>query len=66
VNGGPKTRVAWTKLARRERCTTTAAISLGQEHQDFELIVSDNTSTDETPAICSEYAGRDERTRFHR
>lgn len=34
---------------------------LKQSHADFELILSDNASTDETPAICREYAARDSR-----
>jgi glycosyltransferase involved in cell wall biosynthesis len=33
---------------------------------DFELIVSDNASTDETPEICREYARQDKRIRIHR
>jgi glycosyltransferase involved in cell wall biosynthesis len=37
---------------------------LAQEFTDFELIVSDDASTDETPAICERYAARDPRIRF--
>lgn len=36
---------------------------LAQTYSDFELIVSDNQSTDETPAILAEYARRDKRVR---
>lgn len=39
---------------------------LRQEEKDFELIVSDNASTDETAAILAEYAGRDPRVRVRR
>jgi glycosyltransferase involved in cell wall biosynthesis len=39
---------------------------LAQEYGDFEFIVSDNASTDETPAIVQEYAARDRRIRFER
>ena len=39
---------------------------LGQTFGDFELIVSDNCSTDETPAIVREFAAKDPRVRFHR
>ena len=39
---------------------------LAQDFVDFELIVSDNCSTDSTPAICAEYAARDARVRYHR
>lgn len=39
---------------------------LAQSFADFELIVSDNGSTDETPQICREYAARDHRVRYER
>ena len=39
---------------------------LGQSLTDFELIVSDNASTDATPEIAAEYAGRDPRVRYLR
>ena len=39
---------------------------LAQEYSDFELIVSDNASTDSTEKLCREYAGRDNRIRFFR
>lgn len=37
---------------------------LGQSFQDFELIVSDNASFDNTPQICADYARRDDRVRY--
>lgn len=39
---------------------------LAQEFRDFEIIVSDNASEDETPAILREFAARDSRLRVHR
>lgn len=39
---------------------------LGQTYHDFELIISDNASTDATEAICREYAARDPRVRYYR
>ena len=39
---------------------------LGQTFGDFDLVVSDNASTDGTEAICRGYAGRDPRVRYHR
>lgn len=39
---------------------------LSQTFVDFELIISDNASTDGTEAICREYAARDLRIRYVR
>ncbi|MFJ1730379.1 glycosyltransferase family 2 protein [Streptomyces sp. NPDC088254] len=39
---------------------------LGQTYEDFELVVTDNASTDGTEDICREYAARDPRIRYLR
>jgi glycosyltransferase involved in cell wall biosynthesis len=39
---------------------------LAQTYSDFELIISDNASTDRTEEICRVYAARDERIRYFR
>jgi len=39
---------------------------LAQTYQDYELIISDNGSTDRTGEICLEYAARDPRIRYVR
>jgi glycosyltransferase involved in cell wall biosynthesis len=39
---------------------------LAQTFTDFELVISDNASTDGTEALCREYAARDPRVRYHR
>lgn len=39
---------------------------LAQTCTDFELVISDNASTDRTETICREYAVRDERIRYYR
>lgn len=39
---------------------------LAQTFSDFELIISDNASTDETREICEEYAGKDKRIKYVR
>lgn len=39
---------------------------LAQTYTDFELIISDNASTDNTAAICQQFSARDSRIRYHR
>ncbi|HRW05015.1 MAG TPA: glycosyltransferase [Caldilineaceae bacterium] len=39
---------------------------LAQTYHDFELIISDNASTDQTAQICQKYAAQDKRIRYHR
>jgi glycosyltransferase involved in cell wall biosynthesis len=39
---------------------------LAQTFTDFELIISDNASTDDTEKICRAYAARDPRIRYYR
>lgn len=39
---------------------------LSQEYADFELVIADNASTDDTPSICTAYARRDRRIRYTR
>ncbi len=39
---------------------------LAQTYTDFELIISDNASVDDTKKICLEYAANDKRIRYYR
>lgn len=39
---------------------------LAQDYENFELIISDNASTDRTPEICLHYAAKDSRIRYYR
>ena len=39
---------------------------LSQSFGDFELLISDNGSTDATPEICADYARQDERVKYLR
>jgi glycosyltransferase involved in cell wall biosynthesis len=50
-----------------ERYLADALDSLvAQDYKEFELIISDNASTDATSAICRQYAGRDKRIKLQR
>lgn len=39
---------------------------LDQSYPDFELIITDNASTDKTREICLDYASRDQRIKYYR
>lgn len=39
---------------------------LAQTFTDFELVISDNGSTDSTRQLCEDFARRDDRVRYHR
>lgn len=39
---------------------------LGQDYKNFELIISDNASTDQTPEVCKKYMSKDGRIRYYR
>lgn len=39
---------------------------LAQDFTDFELVISDNASSDATEQICRRYAEQDDRVRYHR
>ena len=38
---------------------------LDQSYEDFELLISDNASTDDTADVCRSYARQDRRIRVH-
>lgn len=48
-----------------EQIHEVLATILAQDYPYFELIISDNASTDQTRAICQEYAAQDERVRLY-
>jgi glycosyltransferase involved in cell wall biosynthesis len=66
-NGRPPRLSIGLPVYNGERYLRFALDSLmNQSYRDFELIISDNASTDSTKLICQQYAGRDTRIRYHR
>lgn len=51
---------------REKYIRATLESLLAQTFTDFELIISDNASTDRTHDICMEYASKDPRIRYYR
>jgi len=49
-----------------KRLPQTLDSLLAQTFSNFEILISDNGSTDDTPAICAGYAARDPRVRYVR
>ncbi|HMM89215.1 glycosyltransferase family 2 protein [Bradyrhizobium sp.] len=55
---GPLITIAIPTFNRAELLKVCVATSLAQTYQDFELLVSDNASTDETGKVLSEFTDR--------
>ncbi len=62
----PRVTIGLPVYNGRNYLVETLESILAQTYADFELVICDNASTDETEAICLEYAARDERIRYHR
>jgi glycosyltransferase involved in cell wall biosynthesis len=63
---GPKLAIGLPVYNREKFLSHSLDALLGQTFTDFELIISDNASTDATEEICREYAQRDKRIRYFR
>jgi glycosyltransferase involved in cell wall biosynthesis len=55
-----------TTFRRATQLPATIDSILGQTHEDFELIISDDASPDETREVCREFEKRDRRIRYRR
>jgi glycosyltransferase involved in cell wall biosynthesis len=62
----PTVSVCLTTWNRAAMLPTTLESILGQDFDDFELIVSDDCSADDTPEACRSYEARDKRVRYYR
>src|SRR5712664_2732975 len=58
--------ICLTTYNRAKVLTPTIDSLLAQSWEDFELIISDDCSSDDTQRICEEYATRDRRVRYFR
>jgi glycosyltransferase involved in cell wall biosynthesis len=66
VSGGPRLSVGLPVYNGEEYLAESLDALLGQSYEDFELIISDNASTDATPDICRSYEKQDSRIRLFR
>lgn len=62
----PKITIGLPVYNGEQHLAQTIESILAQDFEDFELIISDNASTDATPQICKAYAARDKRIYYIR
>lgn len=65
VNAKPKVSLGMPVYNAQRFLREVIDSILAQTFTDFELIISDNGSTDETEAICLDYVRRDPRVQYH-
>jgi len=65
-NKKPKVSIGMPVYNGEKFITEALESILAQSFQDFELIISDNASTDRTQEICLEYVQKDSRISYHR
>ncbi len=66
MNGIPRVSIGLPVYNGENYLTESLEALLGQSYEDFELIISDNASTDGTADICHRYAKQDSRIRYIR
>lgn len=62
----PRVTIGLPVYNGRNYLAQTMESLLAQTYTDFELVICDNASTDDTEAICRAFAARDERVRYFR
>lgn len=66
MNAVPRLSVGLPVYNGEKYLTEALEALLGQSYEDFELIISDNASTDSTAEICRRYEKQDSRVRYVR
>lgn len=66
MNAAPRLSVGLPVYNGEDYLAESVEALLGQTYEDFELIISDNASTDGTVDICRRYAKEDSRIRYFR
>jgi glycosyltransferase involved in cell wall biosynthesis len=66
MNSTPRVSIGMPVRNGQKYVRQTIDSILGQSFTDFELIICDNDSTDDTEQICRDYAARDPRVRYVR
>ena len=66
MTGTPKLTVGLPVYNGQNYLAESIEALLGQSYEDFELIISDNASTDDTADICHHYEKEDSRIRYFR
>jgi glycosyltransferase involved in cell wall biosynthesis len=66
MNARPKVSVGIPVYNAEKFLRETIDSLMVQTFPDFEIIISDNASIDETEEICRSYADQDQRVRYHR
>lgn len=66
MTAGPRLTVGLPVYNGEKYLSQSLDALLGQTYEDFELIISDNASTDGTADICRRYAQQDSRIRYYR
>ena len=66
MSAAPRLSIGLPVYNGEKKLTETLEALLGQSYGDFELIISDNASTDSTADICHSYGKQDSRIRYIR
>ena len=66
ANSNPRVSIGLAVYNGEQYLEQTIDSTLAQTFKDFELIISDNASTDRTEEICKTYMAKDNRIRYYR